>query len=234
MRWWWRVLPPGFRRWLEARFGDLEPTVERGYWVWAVVGVLIAVPEIWAAAGKPPWPTISGTIGHLEARWNIVAVVVVAALVLIAAHAVRLPFTGHHPVARQADGRSLGRTAGGRFTVRPGQDGELRPFVYLAPAVAAVVVGSILARSLSDNKWILGYVIYGLLAVFCVIIPSVLANLPMPDAPFAGVFPTLADLQRRLHFVGMIILAGLVVLLIHLALYPWPDVFRHAPAPDSP
>jgi hypothetical protein len=27
---------------------------------------------------------------------------------------------------------------------------------------------------------------------------------------------------------------GLVVLLIHLAFYPWPDVFHRTPAPDSP
>jgi hypothetical protein len=33
----------------------------------------------------------------------------------------------------------------------------------------------------------------------------------------------LADLQCRLQFVAVVLLAGLVILLIHLAFYPWPD-----------
>jgi hypothetical protein len=76
---------------VSARFDGVAAPVRRGHAVWAAVGVVIAVPEIWAAAAKPPWPTISGTVGHLEARWNVVAVIVVAVLVLVAANAVRMP-----------------------------------------------------------------------------------------------------------------------------------------------
>jgi hypothetical protein len=229
-----QVVPHGFRGWLLERFGDVKPSVRRGYGLWLTVGAVIAVPEIWAAAAKPPWPTISGTVGHLETRWNFVAVIVVAVLVFVAAHALRMPVSEEGPLVRQKDGRALGRTPGGRFTLYPDQDAELPAVVYVVGAVGSVIGGSLIAAGLSDNKWILGYVIYGLIAVSCVIIPSILALSPAPDAPFAGVFPTIADLQRRMHFVAIVLLAGLVILLIHLAFYPWPDVFRHHPGVDAP
>jgi hypothetical protein len=223
------------RSWLFERFGELAAPVRRGYAVWAVVGAVIAVPEIWAAAAKPPWPTISGTVGHLEARWNVVAVIVVAVLVVVAASAVRMPLLREGDAARvrQADGRVLGRTRGGRFTFHPELDDELSPLLYLPVALGCVVAGSFVAAASTDDKWVLGYVLYGLIAVFCVLVPSALAVAPVPDVPFAGVFATLADLQRRLHVVALVLLAGLVVLLIHLAFYPWPDVFRHHPAIGS-
>jgi hypothetical protein len=37
----------------------------------------------------------------------------------------------------------------------------------------------------------------------------------------------LAGVERRWPPVALVILAGLVVLLAHLALYPWPDIFSH-------
>jgi hypothetical protein len=222
------------RGWVEKRFGGVAPSVRRGYGVWLTVGAVIAIPEIWAAVTKPPWPTISGTVGHLESRWNVVAIIVVAVIVVVAAHAVRVPLAGAGGEIRQADGRLLGRTRGGRFTIDPVDRGELSPVWYLLGAAVCVVGGSFVASTLSDNKWILAYVIYGLIAVFFVVIPSVLALTPAPEVPFAGVFPTLADLQGRLHFVAMVLLAGLVILLIHLAFYPWPDVFRHHPTINSP
>lgn len=231
--WWSRLSPRVARAWLHEGFADAAPPVRRGYALWGAVGVVIAVPEITAAAAKPPWPTISGTVGHLEARWNIVAVIVVAVLVVIAAHAVRMPLAGGG-VVQQADGRLLGRTKGGRLTFYPDHEAELSPLAYLIVGLACIVGGSFIAAGLSDNKWILGYVIYGLIGVFCVIVPSALALTSAPDAPFAGVFPTIADLQRRMHFVAVVLLAGLVVLLIHLAFYPWPDVFRHHPEIGSP
>jgi hypothetical protein len=229
------LLPARIRSWVSARFDGVAAPVRRGYAVWAAVGVVVAVPEIWAAAAKPPWPTISGTVGHLEARWNVVAVIVVAVLVVVAANAVRMPLAREADAARlrQADGRVLGRTRGGRFTPYPDRDEELSPLLYLPVALVCVAGGSFLAAALTDNKWALGYVLYGLIAVFCVVVPSALAVAPLPDVPFAGVFATLADLQRRVHVVALVLLAGLVVLLIHLAFYPWPDVFRHHPGIGS-
>ena len=92
--WLWRFLPRKAQAWLLERFGDVTPPVRRGYGLWLAVGAVIAIPEIWAAVARPPWPTISGTVGHLELRWNFVAVIVVAVLVIVAAHAIRIPVTG--------------------------------------------------------------------------------------------------------------------------------------------
>jgi len=231
---WWRFLPRKAQAWLLERFGDVTPPVRRGYGLWLTVGAVIAIPEIWAAVARPPWPTISGTVGHLELRWNFVAVIVVAVLVIVAAQAIRIPVTDTNAVVRQADGRVLGRTQGGRLTYYPDREAELPAFGYLAVALVCVIGGSLIAAGLSDNKWILGYVIYGLIAVFCIFVPRVLALTPARNAPFAGVFATLADLQRRLHFVAVVLLAGLVILLIHLAFYPWPDMFSHHPGVDAP
>jgi hypothetical protein len=227
-----QLLPRQLREWIDERFGNVAAPVRRGYIVWLAVGTVIAVPEIWAAAAKPPWPTISGTVGHLETRWNVVAILVVAVIVVVAAHAIRMPIAGG--VGQPAHGHALGRTKGGRLTFHPDHDEELPSLAYLLNALACVIGGGLVAAALSDNKWILGYVIYGLIAVFCVIVPSALAVGPGPDAPFAGVFATLADLQRRLQFVGVVLLTGLVILLIHLAFYPWPDVFHHQPVTGSP
>jgi hypothetical protein len=171
----------------------------------------------------------------LEERWPVVAIAVVSALVVIAVHAVRMPiFAWGRPLAHQADGAALGRTKGGRVTRSPAATDELSPWLYFPLALICVVGGSVLASALSDNRWILGYVIYGLIALFGILLPSALAYGRTPDAPFAGLFPTIADLQLRLHFVGLILLTGLVVLLIHLAFYPWPDVSHGGPTPDSP
>ena len=47
------------------RFSDVSPSEKWGYVVWAAMGVVIAVPEIWAAVAGSDfiWPTISTTVG---------------------------------------------------------------------------------------------------------------------------------------------------------------------------
>lgn len=41
---------------------------------------------------------------------------------------------------------------------------------------------------------------------------------------FHAVAYPIAFLQRRLHWVATVVVAGLAVLVFHLALYPWPDL----------
>jgi len=101
---WWRRL----RAWFVGN-RPLTPDEVWGYRIWGPILAFIFVTEILAAASKTlkdaiPWPTISSTVGHLEARWPIVAVLVVALIVMVAYHAV-------------AD-RSAPRTRGGRTTRR--------------------------------------------------------------------------------------------------------------------
>jgi hypothetical protein len=231
---------PGFiRRWWVAHFSNVSPRERWGYVVWGSIALVVAIPELGAAIWeRGPWPTISGTIGHLEELWSPTAIFPVAVIVVAAASIFRYAWADR-PEAADAD-----RTEGGR-AVRPGLRAEATAgsgrwgYVYLGGALVCVLVPSVLvavfSRATSEHtRWILGYVIYGLIAIFCVVVPSILAYFFAKDVPFPTLFRTIAELEARVHAVGMIILAGLAILLIHLALYPWPAVSHHDPTPKSP
>ena len=68
-----------------------------------------------------------------------------------------------------------------------------------------------------------GYVLYSLIAIVWVVVPNVAAYRFKRDVPFTTLFFTVRCLSRRLQFVAAVIAALLVILLIHLALYPWPS-----------
>jgi hypothetical protein len=199
-----------------------------GYAVWGSVALVVAVPELIAAIWeKATWPTISGTIAHLEELWPSTAVIVVAVIVVIAVQAAKATRTGGV------------RTVRGPAPVPTPPQSRRAEILYgvfaflgvLAPAVVALVLSGDTSR---QTKWILGYVIYGLIGVVCVGFPSAIAYWGGKDVPFPGFFETLGDLEQRWHWAAVAVLAALVVLLIHLALYPWPDVPHHNPTPTSP
>ena len=75
---------------------------------------------------------------------------------------------------------------------------------------------------LGGSRYVVGYAIYGLIAVAFLIVPNVLAYWWAREVPFPTLPRALADLDGRLHSAVMIILAGLAVLAIHLVAYPWP------------
>jgi hypothetical protein len=100
-----------------------------------------------------------------------------------------------------------------------------RVFPYFFWSTVLVIVAS-LAASASKDKWLTGYVLYALLGVLGMVIPNALAYWKKRDVPFTTLFFTVRTLERRLHLVSFIVSAGLAILLIHLALYPWPDLAR--------
>jgi hypothetical protein len=246
----WRLLP----RWLQQRlrrvgryfarrFADVSRSEASGYLVWSAFGVVVAVPELWAAIGGDGfwWPTISSTVGHLEEQWAVVAIVPVA---LLAASAYTL--ARYEPgLVVQAGDQALRRTREGRLArlgeVSPEQLPELalsararsagrrrwRLLPYFIFATVVVVGGSWLA-SRSENKWLLGYVLYSLIAVFWMLLPNWLAYRHRTDVPFTTLFFTLRCLRRRLQFVALALVAGLAILMVHLAIYPWPDLARES------
>jgi hypothetical protein len=237
------VVPGFIRRWWRSHFSGVTSRERWGYFVWGSVAAIVAIPELWAAVWTGgPWPTISGTVGHLEELWSPTAIFPVVVIVVAAAHALRYAWAERPAVAE------VGRTDGGRLirgkpAEEPMAAERERPslwgYVYLGGALVCVLVPSVLVAILSTDttehtRWILGYVIYGLIAVFCVVLPSLVAYLFGKDAPFPTLFRTIADLESRVHAIGMVILAGLAILLIHLALYPWPAVPHHNPMPKSP
>ncbi len=226
-----------------GRFAHVDRSEAWGYVMWGAMALVIAIPEITAAVDhKVPWPTISGMTGHLEYRWSWVALIVVALIVFAAFHAVRYPWSQSGHLATQANQRKLGRTPAGRFTraleKSSGSEKDELSIRWLFIALAVVVVGGLLAARLNPHgKFFLGYVLYGLIAVVWIIVPSVLAFWFAKDVAFPTVFRTVAYLERRLHFVAVILLVGFVILLIHLALYPWPNIFHQlqpVPSVHSP
>jgi hypothetical protein len=245
---WSQVVPRRLRHFLAARFYRLERPEAWGYVVWGTVGLAIATPELAAAVGGDGfrWRTISTTTGHLEDVWPTFGIVPVALIAILAYGALRFPYkgearsvqpffkagprgaagmpTGLTGVARSAYGRPIrgdydpaAGTVNGRRRVIPIRS-------YFGISVAIVAVASLAASRLGD-PWALEYVMYGLIALFGIAIPTVLSYLHT-DVPYYNALFTLRALDRRLHLVGYVIAAGLGILFVHLAFYPWPDFGR--------
>jgi hypothetical protein len=193
-----------------------------GYVVWGLTGVVIAVPEIWAAADgrNVPWPTISGTIGYLEYWHTWVAVIVIGILVWAIFHSVKYSAGVAGPT----------RTKGGRWTPgtpkpAPAPHHTLLVVTYYAVAVACVIAGPLIVLAVRPHdKYLLGEVLYGLIGFFGMVVPSVVALVVRRDVPFPTLFWTIQRLEQRVRPIAIVFAAGITVLVIHLALYPWPSV----------
>jgi hypothetical protein len=245
---WSHLVPQRVRRFLAARFYGVELPEIWGYVVWGSVGLVIATPEIAAAVGGDGfrWRTISTTTGHLEDAWPTFGIVPVALIVILAYGALRFSYKGDAanvqpffkagargaagmPTRLVAVSRSeYGRPIRGDFDPATGSvEGRRRviPIRWYFPLGAAVVAIASLGASRLDSPWALEYVMYGLIGLFGIVIPTALSYLHT-DLPFYnGVF-TLRALDRRLHLVGYVVAAGLGILFVHLAFYPWPDFGR--------
>ncbi|GAB2559772.1 hypothetical protein [Nocardia heshunensis] len=195
-----------------------------GYCMWGLAGLAIAVSELASVFGLASWPTISNTIGHLETQHAWVRLVVVAVIVLLAYYAVPQFTRSADPVVETVGGRTL--TVNGRVTKTDSRI-TLLGAGYLLAAVGTYVFAVLFAaadRGMHPHSYLGAYVLYGLIALMWVIVPSILALFFTRDVPFPTLFRTVGYLERRAHPVAAILLAGLVVLLIHLAFYPWPVV----------
>jgi hypothetical protein len=195
-----------------------------GYGTWLFFGLVFGLPESWAGAANPPWPTLSDTIGHLEKLWPGTRVVVVVLIALIAYSSVRFPpgHTGEFPARKGEPPR--GRTGNGRLIRLPREVSPVPALIYIPLALAVVAAGSLIAAMTSSDRFVLGYVLYGLFAVFCVIVPNLLAYWFAADVPFPTFFRTIADLDHRWRPAAMLIVAWLIALMFHLAFFPWPDL----------
>jgi len=235
----WLLLPRSVRRYFASRFSDVSRSEGWGYVVWAAMGLVVGVPEVWAAVAGSDfvWPTISTTVGHLQDRWPVVALVPVA-LIVMSGYSLFRVGAGTVTLQTESDGhfQALGRTPQGRLARQDvslaqlasgdapalGQRREWRVVPYFALATVCVVV-SAAAASASANPYFVGYVLYSTIAVFWIAIPNVAAYWFKHDVPFTTLFYTVRCLGRRLQLVAAFIAALLVILLLHLAFYPWPS-----------
>lgn len=185
-----------------------------GYLFWGPVIVLVLGVELLGALSHRfkdwiPWPTISGTVGHLEKRWDWVAVIVVGLLSAVAFQA----------VATRTRDRPGGRTL--REGASPAKEASwYSPLLVFAFTLAAFVV----PYAVGVSKFQLGYWIYGTLGVFGILIPSILSFGLNRLVRFPTLFFTIDQLRQRVHMVALVLVAGLAILTIHLAFYPWPDI----------
>ena len=186
-----------------------------GYVFWGLVALFIGVPEVLAAFSKTlkadiPWPTISNLVGKdLERHHHWIALVVVGLIVVVTVH------TLTYPAAKKKAGRAV-RHPSRSINVAWSE-------WYIAFVAAAGVVAGVIASVLGASKNELGYAIYITLTITGVVVPSGLAYWWNRVLAIPTLFATLAFLRTRAGWVAALVVALLVVLLFHLALYPWPN-----------
>ena len=67
-----------------------------------------------------------------------------------------------------------------------------------------------------------GYVFWGLLGFFLVLVPEVMAAV-WDDMPFPTISGTIGHLEREHHWFRIIVLGGIVTLGARIVFYPWPN-----------
>jgi hypothetical protein len=193
-----------------------------GYLVWGLTGLVIAVPEIWAAKwpDNARFPTISGTVGYIEYWHDWVALLVIAVLVWAAFHA--LEFRSPEKYVQ-----SPHHTNAGRYTLVTPKD----PFtgievgIYYAVALACTIGGPLLVDHWRPkDEYLMGEVMYGSIALFAFVLPGTAALFWGKDVPFTTLFATIQNIKEKARPVAILFGAGIAILLLHLALYPWPSV----------
>jgi hypothetical protein len=206
--------------WRWRLYGPVRGPERRGYWFWGPTTAFVLLIELLAALSSSfknaiPWPTISSTVGHLEKRWDWVAVIVVGLLTVVTFHAIA------YRAQRRDDGRAYRRV--GRDPADAPEPDPLSWYNWLLVAGVGTVA-IVLAIVFDASKYQLGYVIYGVLAFFGIVLPSILSFFFNKVVGFPTLFFTIAKLRHRLHSVAVILVAGLTILAVHLAFYPWPDI----------
>jgi hypothetical protein len=186
-----------------------------GYVFWGLVALFIGVPELLAAFSSSlkadiPWPTITNLVGNdLERHHHWVALLVVGVIVIVTFH------TLTYPAAKKRAGRPVRHPSRAVHVSRSEW--------YIVVVAAAGALAGVIASASGANTNELGYAIYGTLAVFGIVVPSVLAYWWNRVLAIPTLFATLACLRVRAPWVAALVAALLVVLLFHLALYPWPN-----------
>ena len=197
--------------------GDqVSPHDERnGYVFWGLVALFIGVPEALAAFSDTikadiPWPTVSNLIGKdLERHHHWTAAIVVGVIVVVIAH------TLTYPTAKKKAGRAV-RNPSKSVHVTWSE-------WYIVLVAATGAVAGVIASSVGASKNELGYAIYVTLTITGVVVPSALAYWWNRVLAIPTLFATIAYLRTRATWVAALVVALLVVLLFHLALYPWPN-----------
>jgi hypothetical protein len=218
LRWFWNTKAG---RLIRRRFAGATAEELHGYAFWAPVALAITVTEILGAIGPLnhviPWPTISFTVGHLEDLHGWWGLLVVAVIATAGYYAFANPTPAPPSKGRTELYRSLGPI-------------RIRYNWLLVYAVTGLVAYSVYLSTDGEHKeprrFHLAYAIYGTFAVVGIAIPLLLIWRKSTHVVFPTFFYTLHRLRDRFHVIALLVLLGLAILLIHLALYPWPSLAR--------
>jgi hypothetical protein len=210
-RHWWHVIE---QNWESA--GPVTRDERQGYYFWLpTIGTVLLIEVLGATTswfgGAIPWPTLSMTVGHLENLWPLTAVLVVA--VIAAALFQTLAFRN-----------KPGATVRGRMRRRGAGDPVSLDWYGWWFVLSLTVASFFLAWLAGAGLYQYGYAIYGTVLGLGFVVPSLLLFFGHRLVAFPTLFSTASSLQKRLHFVTLILATGLVVLAVHLAFYPWPDI----------
>ena len=197
-----------------------------GYVFWGLIALFVGVPEILAALSHGikraiPWPTISSLVGgDIEAKHHWTALLVLGLIVLVAYH------TLTYPLQRKKLGQPVGRRPEEVRVV-----GWRWGLAYAGATAALVAACGFVAAGAGVSKNELGYAIYVPLALMGVVVPSAFRHFAKVVLSIPTLFATIALLRERphCHWVAGVVVALLVVLSFHLALYPWPNYHFGSP-----
>jgi len=225
-----------------------------GYFVWIGATIVIVIPELLAVFKVYlPFTTISTMTGHLELLHPWVELIVVGVIVFVVFSLLKL--SPRNGTKRNPDEPQ--RMASGRLTVNPEPPRKASTAAEYneedAPAwfmIAAILFSLIVAVAVwATDYWYVetdrrpyhtSYVLYGLLGVGWLVIPTLIVFFTKADAPFPTLFRTVESFQGWLEkrrwplslgpslawAVGYVVVTGLVILLLHLTLYPYPNITK--------
>jgi hypothetical protein len=229
----WVLLP--FQQWpftrVKNRFAAAEDYELRGYLFWGPVAAAIIATELVGFSSsfehKIPWFTISSTVGHLQDIQSLVALVVVAVIAMTAFYALAYGATGEVPKERPNMGHPMKDVP----VLQNVPFLRARRFHYGWPTVLLVTILFGLVAWLAHWKssfgddYFVGYVIYSSFALFGIVLPLALIR-RHTFVHFPTLFVTVKFLRMRWPFFAVLVIAGLAILVIHLAMYPWPNLAR--------
>lgn len=214
-----------------------------GYLFWTPIAAAILATELLGIGWVEDhlihvrWPTISTTVGHLEDKWGAAAVAVVGLIAGIALHALlyRNPklWTGKGGAVEVVAPRSALE-----FTPQGVPLSQGRPlridrnspeplhfytwYVGLTLVILGVAAGFFVAHLTDDRYW-RGYFIYGSFLIFGIALPSILIRVNK-EVGFPTAFYWFRSIRGAFPAAAAILIAGMAVLTLHLALYPWPNI----------
>jgi hypothetical protein len=212
-----------------------------GYVVWGSAFAVTIVPELLASINAVekhlPFPTISRTVGHLEVinpAWEILPTFLIV-LFVYALLKIPIPALGAQPAVAPAPSP---RISGGdltRFVVRA----VLCVLLLVAVGVSASHIWPDQHLAGAAGKlpnFYVSYCFWGATFVVWVLLPTVTAVLGRRHS-FASLPKTIVELEQTLArkgrvgrggawTIGFVLVWGMAFLLLHLTLYPFPDITR--------